>query len=379
MYLSNKGANMFKKNKPVETFLVDPKSMGKDDVLRLPENVRKIRLENSNDRLFYRVYGDIREPDAQIIISDPNKAVIIKDGISSGILSAGKYDIYEKGDISKGLFGKAKLKEAVVVDVIVYNPSLTYEGFWGTSSPIPYRDPETQIPVDIKGRGKYDIRIADVAKFHERLVGSDRDFSMDKLLERVNSFVLQVIKNEFVKVLHELHLGYIDIPLHELEIAERIQPTISEMLNEQYGLFVPLFAIEEFFIDEEKRKEIEQYLKDNRDEEKFKKDAKEIASELERLDDKNWERQKYLIGLKREDYDKYLEVVKILGWEKADKNEETKKSAAFCPKCGAPIENGQSFCSVCGAQLEALERTCPHCGKTIKSKGKYCPHCGKEL
>ena len=173
---------MFNKNKPLETFLVDPSKMKQDEVLRLPENARKIRLENSNDRLFYRVYGDIKQPDAQIIVSDRNKAVIVRDGVSSGILSGGKYNVYEEEQIKKGFFGGKKLREPVVIDVIVYNPNLTYEGHWGTITPIPWRDPETQIPVDIKGNGKYDIRIADVEKFHERLVGSDRDFTMDKLL-----------------------------------------------------------------------------------------------------------------------------------------------------------------------------------------------------
>ena len=98
---------------------------------------------------------------------------------------------------------------------------------------------------------------------------------MDKLLDRINDFVQQVIQSEFVKVIYDLHLGYIDLQRHVMEVSEKIQPIISEMLNEQYGLYVPIFAINAFTIDEGKRAKIEQYLEDNRDEEKFKKDAKD--------------------------------------------------------------------------------------------------------
>ena len=183
------------------------------------------------------------------------------------------------------------------------------------------------------------------------------------------------------------NLGYIDLPLHEAEVAEAIQPLVSEMLNENYGLFCPLFSVEQFFIDEEQRAEIEAFLKANRDEKKFKADAKEIAAELERLDDKEWERTKFLIALRREDEQKYLDVIKILGYPhdpmyaqgKKKEAEEANPAKRFCPKCGAEVVRGEPFCPACGEPLAPIERKCPYCGKTIKSKGKYCPHCGKEL
>ena len=202
---------------------------------------------------------------------------------------------------------------------------------------------------------------------------------MEKLEGRVKAFILQEIRHEFASALAKLHLGYIDVTLHEKEIADTIQPVISDKLCENYGLVVPQFAIEEFFIDPAKREEIEEYLRTHREKIEFKKDAKELADEIERLDDKQWEREKYLIGLRREDYAKYLEVVKILGIEAVKDEEEITKKNHYCSKCGAEVEPDASYCEKCGAQLKPLERICPHCGKHIKSKGKFCPYCGKEL
>ena len=273
-----------------------------------------------------------------------------------------------------------------MVDIIVYNPNLSYEFKWGTSTPIPFRDPETGIPVDIKCRGSYDVRIANVDKFHSTLVGSDKDYTIDILSERLDNYVYSILVNELAKVVHKLNLGYIDFPLHQREIADAVQPIISETLNEQYGLYVPVFNITAFFIDDEKRTEIEKSIKDDKDEIKFRKDAKELAEEIERLDDKKWDRTKFLIQLRREDESKYLEVIKLLGIAElnSDKEEKSKKEVKkevgrYCPSCGSQVDNNDTFCPSCGTQLNRTDKKCPHCGKISKTKGKYCPHCGKEF
>lgn len=377
-------------NVPMSTFVV---SGDHDDgkIVDLPSNVNKIRLETDNKNLVYRAFGSFKNPDTKLILSAPGcEMIIVKDGVASAPLGNGSYSAFDEDEIEvkKSLFGKEnkKIKDNIMFDVIVFNQKLAYEGTWGIPNPIPYRDPETDIPVDIRGRGKYDIKIANVQKFFDTVVGSNRDFKMIDFLERVNDHVVHILKSELVKIVHEHHLGYIDLPLHEAEVAEAIQPLVSEMLNEQYGLYSPLFSVEQFFIDEEQRAEIEAYLKANRDEKKFKADAKEIAAELERLDDKNWERTKFLIALRREDEQKYLDVIKILGYpdnpsyaQGTKKEAEPNPAKRFCPKCGAEVVRGEPYCPACGEPLAPVERKCPHCGKTVKSKGKYCPHCGKEL
>ena len=155
--------------KEMATFMVN----GSSELTSLPKNVKKIRLDNSNSRLFYRVSGEVGNADATIVVSEPNKAIIYRDGVSSGVLSSGAYPIYTAEQKEKKgfwIFKKEKLKETYIIDVVVYNPNFTYKGTWGTIQPIPYRDPETQIPVDLKGRGTYDLRIADINKFHETLI-----------------------------------------------------------------------------------------------------------------------------------------------------------------------------------------------------------------
>jgi len=363
--------------KQKEIFSVNP---DEEKGQKFDKKTKKIQIENSNNQLFFRQHFELTNPDVKIVVLEPNKCVIYKDGVSSGILDGGNHQLYSEDEIKRGLFRKRKLKEPILVDIVVYNPTLTYHGYWGTPNPIPYRDPETEIPVDFKGRGEFEIRIVDIEKFHTTLVGSSKDFSMQSLHERLKTFILQEIRHEFASVVNSLHLGYIDITSHEKEIADAIVTVLSDKLISEYGLSMPQLVVEEFTIDEQKRSEIEEYLKNNRNEIKFKKDAKELAAEIERLDDKQWERDKYLIGLKREDYAKYLEVIKILGQAKfSQPAPAANPHNHFCPGCGAEVESDSAFCPKCGHQLKSVDKVCRHCGKVVKTKGKFCPHCGKEL
>ena len=365
--------------KAAESFSVtyDPEGQ----VVTIPSKAKKVMIENDNNHLFLRYHMKLTNPEVSIVIPSPNVGVIYKDGLSSGVLEAGPHKLYTEDEVkTKGIlwFKKKAIKEEILVDVVVYNLSLTYRGFWGTHDPIPGRDPETGIPVDFKGRGQYDIRIADVVKFHTTLVGNDPNLTTEKLDERLKAFVMEEIRHEFSETIYRLHLGYLDITRNEKVVSQALQVIISDRLCDNYGLVVPNFAIERFFIDDDRRAEIEAEIKANKDKFEYKRDAKELAEELERLEDKQWEREKYLIGLRREDYAKYLEVIKLLGMSQANKPESSRKNH-YCSKCGAEVEPDAAFCAKCGAQLKAVERVCPHCGKPVKAKGSFCPNCGKKL
>src|SRR4030043_263871 len=44
-----------------------------------------------------------------------------------------------------------------------------------------------------------------------------------------------------------------------------------------------------------------------------------------------------------------------------------------CPKCGTPVQYGQTFCQYCGTLLST---GCPYCGTAISSGARICPTCG---
>ncbi|MEN6371061.1 MAG: zinc ribbon domain-containing protein [Armatimonadota bacterium] len=64
---------------------------------------------------------------------------------------------------------------------------------------------------------------------------------------------------------------------------------------------------------------------------------------------------------------------------------------AFCPSCGANVQDicqvcsgaipaGANYCPSCGSEAKTVALTCPACGKRVNSSVmSYCPHCGTSL
>ena len=109
-------------------------------------------------------------------------------------------------------------------------------------------------------------------------------------------------------------------------------------------------------------------------EEQELKRQRKLQAELERLDDKQWEREMYLKRLEQEDKAAYYEVLKVVG----SKGGAT-AAGAFCPNCGHSYENGAAFCPGCGKKLAAATVTCPKCGKTYPGDTAFCSACGTKL
>ena len=100
---------------------------------------------------------------------------------------------------------------------------------------------------------------------------------------------------------------------------------------------------------------------------------KEYLAELERLDDKQWEREKYLLEIKQNDKEAYYEVLKVIGAK-----EPASVGGNFCPKCGHSVEPNQAFCPACGQKLAKTETVCS-CGHVNSGDAAFCGGCGKKL
>ena len=333
-----------------------------------------IKFEGDNSQLFWRVAGDICNPKAEIIIPETHNAIYVKDGVMQNLLDAGRHPIF---DVKKGLFGTKKVG-AVSVDVVFMSKTCKLKVLWGTRTPISGRDFMTQIPVEIKANGEFEVQISNPRQFYLELVGSDKSFTVDALRERLIVRMLSYIEPEIASFMQRENISYIDIAANKRKLADNILPAISKLFSEDYGLKVFSFTIADIMIGDEEKAKIEDELKARRVEEKEKKDAKEVAAELERLADKEWDREVYLKKLDQEDHDKYLEVLKILGWSSDAANRKGK--GQFCPNCGAPINATMKFCNNCGKPLAgAGKRICPKCGRENESGAAFCSNCGEKL
>lgn len=327
-------------------------------------------LEATNNDLFIRKSCSDLDKNAQVIVEETHCAIMIKDGEMIDTLSGGKYPIFDKKD-----------KDVSRVDVIYMSKTAKLKAFWGTINKLVLKDVQTNLTIEVGANGEYEVQIKDPRKFYLELVGADKNFNLDKLKERLQGRILNEIEPLIAQTMREENLAYYDLSEKKNIIASNILPTISKMFERDYGLSLYSFVISKIFIPNEFIEKIENELEKRKLEEKEEKTAKEYAQELERLSDKEFERGLLLKKLEDGNYEKYLEVCKILGWEtKGSKSGKSFQSDSFCSECGHSHSELDKFCPGCGKKLDEDNTiTCPKCKRTNAQNSNFCGGCGAKL
>jgi rubrerythrin len=146
---------------------------------------------------------------------------------------------------------------------------------------------------------------------------------------------------------------------------------LSPKFESSYGLSIVEFKIADFDLLDEDMNAIEEFAAEKQRQERIK----EYLAEVERLSDKEWERDKYLRNLELEDKRAYYEVLKVIG----NKHEGIPTVENKCPNCGAEFQPADKFCPRCGKRVSKEPIICPGCGKSNAYNAIFCSGCGKKL
>ena len=215
----------------------------------------------------------------------------------------------------------------------------------------------------------------------DRIAGSDpalrEQFSLEKLKERLAMRMMSKVEPAIARAMRENSLTYDRMSEHKDEIAQSVLPVLSKMFEEDYGLKMFSFTLAGVMISDEYIRAIEtakRELKEKAAEEAKKQREEEVAAAQ---DEKNWEREKFMRELEKNDYEKYLEVCKVIGWE--PRGGARGASGRFCPNCGHSYEAGDKFCPGCGKQVGNTVKICPSCKKENSATANFCSGCGAKL
>lgn len=331
-----------------------------------------IKFEGDNETLLWRTSGRIMNAKAEIIVPETHCAVYIKDGVMQNILEGGRHPVFE----TKKVLFFTKKNDAVDIDLVFLSKTCKLRVLWGTRSPIKLRDDITEIPVTVRANGEFSVNVATPRQFYLELVGADKNFTLQSLKERLATRLLSYIEPVIASFMKNEKLSYVDISANKRKMSDAILPEVANLFLADYGLKVFDFTIADVSIADEEIRAIEDELAYRREEIKDKKNAKEIADELERLKDKEWEREIYLRNLEMADKDKYYEVLKILGWPNGKPNGGL---GVFCPNCGNQVGPTMAFCPNCGKPVGNGKKHCPKCGAENENTSSFCCKCGTKL
>ena len=332
------------------------------------KNSSILTYQGTNEELFVKLSTDGLDPDARVIVPETHNAILLKDGQMMDTLNSGSHNIFDP---------KSKKTQGIFVEVIFMSKTAKLKVNWGTKTQFSFRDTETDVPIKVGAHGEFEVQICNPRKSYLELIGAEKQFSLDKLKERLAMRMMSKVEPAIARAMREKSLTYDRMSEHKDEIAQSVLPELSKMFEEDYGLKMFSFTLASVLIADEYIRAIEEAKREQKAkaaEEAAKRREEEVAAAQ---DEKNLEREKFLRELEKNDYEKYLEVCKVIGWE--PRGGAKAASGRFCPNCGHSYEAGDKFCPGCGKQVGNTVKICPSCKKENSATANFCSGCGAKL
>ena len=211
-------------------------------------------LDPSDDTLVYRFerYQNEIKNGAQLTVREGQVAVFVNEGQIADVFTPGMYSLTTQNlPLLSTLKGwKFGFNSPFQAEVYFINTRNITAQRWGTKNAITLNDQRFGM-IEIRAFGTYVIRVKDAVVFIREIVGTDGNFTSDKIAEQLRSMLVTRFTNTIGKsnLPVESYAGNIsDISLF---VLGEIGPEF-----EKYGIEITNFLIENISMPEEIKKEI---------------------------------------------------------------------------------------------------------------------------
>ncbi len=346
----------------------------KVQVIKFEQNLCKASVDDNNI-LFVRVNGVVNDKKALLEVPYTHKAMLILGGGNAKSYESGTYAIFESKNEIKNW------KKGISVEVVYMPKETNVIILWGTPNRFRYRDEVSNKVITIGARGQFGISISNHEQFFRKVVGSKKEFNLEDFQRRFSGEVINEFADCFLKVVTSEKMTYDKFALNKKRIAEEIGKLLSDKFIQEWGISLVNFIIEDIHLQDDEMAAIETAAAEKKKQEELEaaekrkqEQLKEYLKEIERLNDKEWEKQKYLRELELRDKQAYYEVLKIMGNQK-----EMSAHHNVCPKCGATYKASDKFCPKCGFRVSKEPIVCPKCKHKNDAGAIFCSECGAKL
>lgn len=198
-------------------------------------------LDPTNDTMVYRFerYQNEIKNGAKLTVRESQVAVFINEGQIADIFNPGMYTLTtENLPILATLKGwKYGFNSPFKAEVYFLNTKNFTDLKWGTPNPIMLRDPEFG-PIRIRAFGNYAMKIKDAATFIKEIVGTDGNFTTDKITEQLKNIVV----TRFTDAIGEAKIPVLDMASNYDEISKFLEDKIKPEFME-YGIDLTKFLV----------------------------------------------------------------------------------------------------------------------------------------
>lgn len=316
----------------------------KQQIINFSQELLTKSNADDNEALFIRCSNIVKDPNAILIVPQTHTALVVKGGGDARYYKSGNYPIFENKSELK------MWKRGIPVEVIYFPKDKAVKLGWGTYNKILFRDKYSDKTMNVGASGDCRLTVVNPEQFYKRSVGFKTEYSIDDFQDEFRSIIVDRFVSNFLSVVEELSLMYDQFDANRARISTAMQNKLNSEFSSYWGVSLEWFTIGCFMIDEDDVAAIEQFSA----EAIRRRQMQEYLRELERLEDKQWERDNYLRRLEIEDRNAYYELLKIIGKPSVaikfpNRNQE---SILKCPHCKESNTGTAIFCSKCGRKLQ---------------------------
>lgn len=324
----------------------------------------------------------------QLIISETQEAVLLKEGRMLGPFTAGRHTLDTKNIpvLSKFLKIPFDGKTPFTAEVWFVNKMMTLDVKWGTQHPIQLQDPKYKIMLPIRAFGQYGIQIENTKKFIKKLVGTLPVFDRTQLVSYFRGLMLTRVKSAVAKEIVKNQISILEISAHLDGISSSLETAMIPEL-EEFGIKLVNFYVKSINTPEDdpavtklkealaKRAEMDIVGFNYQQERSF--DTMETAAGNPSSGQAGLMGAGMGLGMG-------VGVGGAMGGAMGQMAQNLQTDGNHCKKCDAVLQSGSKFCPGCGAPAgsekiakdkKADTLICDKCGAEAPQGSKFCPKC----
>ncbi|MBP5364436.1 MAG: SPFH domain-containing protein [Bacteroidales bacterium] len=204
------------------------------DIVEWIEDGQKAEMAHRFER-----YDNEIKNGAKLVVRESQVAVFINEGQLADIFGPGTHTLStENLPILSTLKGwKYGFHSPFKAEVYFVSTKQFTNLAWGTPNPISLRDKEFG-PLRIGAHGIYSIRVTDAGKFVTGIVGTDGDFTAEKITDQLRGIAV----TRFTDALGESQLPFLDMASNLNELSAFCEQHIKPDF-EEYGILLTKFLV----------------------------------------------------------------------------------------------------------------------------------------
>ncbi len=327
----------------------------------------------------------------KILDATAEEGIYSFDSSSSPTLFAGQFGDVFKEAVQRFTYNGTPAKEQAIYYI---NVKEIFDNKFGSSSPIPYDDPEYH-DIRIKYHGQYTFKISNPLVFFQNVVGNVTDvYTKDTLMEQADAEFLTCIAGAIGKCASD-GIKYSYLTNEQQRIADYMNDALDEKWRDLRGMEVVSVALDTPVPDEKSQERIETFADSKFYSKQENAAGRMVAATATAMEsaasNENGAASGFMgLGMMNMAAGNMMGGTSPIAYtkpsEEATPVATSQANEVHCANCGAVVTG--KFCANCGTKVEEKKeeteapqlKKCPKCGtEAASAEAKFCGNCGEAL